>query len=45
MPLEWLEELKAGIPGARLEVVEESGHCSTLEQPERVTGLLRGWLQ
>jgi pimeloyl-ACP methyl ester carboxylesterase len=45
MPLAWLEELAGGIPGARLEVVEASGHCSTLEQPERVTGLLRGWLQ
>ena len=45
MPLEWLQELASGIPGARLEVVEASGHCSTLEQPERVTGLLRNWLQ
>ncbi len=39
------EELALGIPGARLEVIEASGHCSTLEQPERVTGLLRDWLQ
>jgi pimeloyl-ACP methyl ester carboxylesterase len=45
MPLDWLRELGAGIHGARLEVVEASGHCSTLEQPERVTGLLRDWLQ
>ncbi len=45
MPLEWLRELASGIPGARLEVIEASGHCSTLEQPERVTGLLRDWLQ
>jgi pimeloyl-ACP methyl ester carboxylesterase len=44
MPLEWLEELAGGIAGARLEVVEDCGHCSTLEQPERVTALLRGWL-
>jgi len=45
MPLEWLQELADGIPGARLAVVEASGHCSTIEQPERVTELLRGWLQ
>lgn len=44
MPLEWLEELAAGIAGARLAVVEDCGHCSTLEQPERVTALLRDWL-
>jgi len=45
MPLEWLQELADGIPGARLAVVEASGHCSTIEQPARVTELLRGWLQ
>ncbi len=45
MPLEWLRELALGIPGARFEVIEASGHCSSLEQPERVTGLLRDWLQ
>jgi len=45
MPLALLEELAGGIRGARLEVIEESGHCSTLEQPGRVTELLRGWLQ
>jgi pimeloyl-ACP methyl ester carboxylesterase len=44
MPLEWLQELAGGIRGARLEVVEASGHCSTLEQPERITGLLRDWM-
>jgi pimeloyl-ACP methyl ester carboxylesterase len=45
MALEWLEELAGGIRGARLAVVEACGHCSTVEQPERVTGLLRDWLQ
>ena len=44
MPVELLEELAHGIPGARLEVLEDSGHMSTLERPEAVTGLLRDWL-
>lgn len=45
MPVEWLEELARGIPGARLEVIEDCGHMATLEQPGRVTALLADWLQ
>jgi pimeloyl-ACP methyl ester carboxylesterase len=45
MPLEWLEELARGIPGARLEVIEGSGHMSSLEKPEEVARLLRRWLE
>ncbi|HEX4779405.1 MAG TPA: alpha/beta hydrolase [Usitatibacter sp.] len=44
MPLPILEELAAGIRGARLEVVDDSGHVSPLEQPEEVAQLLLGWL-
>jgi pimeloyl-ACP methyl ester carboxylesterase len=44
MPVELLEELAHGIPGARLEVLEDSGHMSTLERPDVVTRLLREWL-
>ncbi|MDT3670467.1 MAG: alpha/beta fold hydrolase [Aromatoleum sp.] len=43
-PLALHEEIAAGIDGARLEIVEECGHLSPLEQPERVTELLRDWL-
>jgi pimeloyl-ACP methyl ester carboxylesterase len=32
------------IPGARLEVVEECGHLSTLERPEMVVAAMRRWL-
>lgn len=32
------------IPGACLEIIEDCGHLSTLEKPEAVTALLRGWL-
>lgn len=45
MPLEVSEELARGIPGARLEMVEQCGHISSLEQPDAVTALLRAWIQ
>lgn len=43
-PLALHEEMAAGIPGARLEVVEEAGHLSPLEQPEAVNRALGDWL-
>jgi len=45
MPVEWLQELAAGIRGARLEVIEACGHMSTIERPGTVAGLLRAWLE
>jgi pimeloyl-ACP methyl ester carboxylesterase len=39
-PPERAREIVAGIPGARLAILEECGHLSTLEQPDRVTRLL-----
>jgi pimeloyl-ACP methyl ester carboxylesterase len=45
MPVAWLEELARGIPGARLEVIEECGHMSPLEQPAKLTALLGEWLR
>ena len=44
MPLELLEELADGIPGARLEVIDECGHAAMLEHPEKVTDALHVWL-
>lgn len=38
------EEMAALVPGARLEVLPDCGHLSTLEQPARVTEALRTWL-
>ena len=32
------------IPGARLEIVADAGHSSTVEQPEAITALLAGFL-
>lgn len=43
-PLERSQEIAAGIKGARLAVIEECGHLSTMERPQAVTALLRLWL-
>jgi pimeloyl-ACP methyl ester carboxylesterase len=43
-PLELSREISAAIAGSRLVVIAESGHLSTLEQPERVTSALVEWL-
>jgi pimeloyl-ACP methyl ester carboxylesterase len=43
-PVELHEEMAASIPGARLVLIEECGHLSTMEQPPAVTALLRQWL-
>jgi len=39
-----LEEIAAGIPAARLVLLERCGHLAPLEQPELVTRELRRWL-
>lgn len=36
--------MAAAVPNARLVLVEDCGHLSTLEQPEHVTVLLRTWV-
>lgn len=43
-PLEIHQAMAAAIPDARLVVVEECGHLSSLEQPESVTAALRTWI-
>jgi pimeloyl-ACP methyl ester carboxylesterase len=44
MPLEWLEELAAGIPGAHLEIIDKCGHMAALESPAKVAALIKKWL-
>lgn len=39
------ERIAAAVTGARLEVIQGSGHSSTLEQPEAVTVLIRDFLK
>ncbi len=43
-PLDRHEEMAAGIKGAKLEVIEECGHVSTMEKPEQVNRAMRRWL-
>lgn len=43
-PLARHEEMAAGIRGARLEIIEDCGHLSTLEKPAEVNVALRRWL-
>ncbi len=43
-PLAMTEEMAARIPDAKLVVVEECGHLSTLEQPNEVNAALEAWL-
>lgn len=43
-PVELSEEIAAGIPGAKLEIIPECGHLSTMERPAAVTRALEAWL-
>jgi pimeloyl-ACP methyl ester carboxylesterase len=43
-PVARSREMAAGIAGARLEIIPDCGHLSTMEKPEAVTRLLAGWL-
>lgn len=44
LPLARSEEMAAGIPGARLAVIEDCGHGAPRERPQAVTALLRYWV-
>jgi len=39
------EELQAGIPGAELAVIEDSGHMVPIEAPEALLALMLPWLE
>ncbi len=43
-PLAQHEEMRRAIPGARLEIIEQSGHMTTMEQPRAVSRALGRWL-
>jgi pimeloyl-ACP methyl ester carboxylesterase len=43
-PVEVHEEMAGTIDHARLAIIEDCGHMSTMEQPQAVTALLRNWL-
>lgn len=42
-PLAMSREIAAAIPGARLEIVEDCGHLSTMERPALVNAALLRW--
>jgi pimeloyl-ACP methyl ester carboxylesterase len=44
-PPELAREIAAGIPGSRLVTIPDSGHLSTLEQPQLVTSALVEWMR
>lgn len=39
------EAMAARVPGAQLEIIENCGHLSTIEQPEIVNRVLKNWLR
>jgi pimeloyl-ACP methyl ester carboxylesterase len=43
-PPELAREMTAAIPDARLAIIADCGHLSTLEQPDQVTTELTGWM-
>jgi len=43
-PLEPHEEIAAAIPNARLSVIDDCGHLSTMERPAAATAMMRDWL-
>jgi pimeloyl-ACP methyl ester carboxylesterase len=43
-PLEAAREIAADIPNSRLLVIENCGHLSTLERPDKVNPAMREWL-
>jgi pimeloyl-ACP methyl ester carboxylesterase len=43
-PAEIVREIAEGIKGARLDFIDDSGHLTPLEQPEKVNKIMKGWL-
>jgi pimeloyl-ACP methyl ester carboxylesterase len=44
-PPEVMEEIAAGIPAAKLVLLDRCGHLAPLEQPEAVTAAMAEWLK
>jgi pimeloyl-ACP methyl ester carboxylesterase len=43
-PPDLLHEIGVGVRNCHVEIIENCGHLSVLEQPERVNALMREWL-
>ncbi|MDX2028354.1 MAG: alpha/beta fold hydrolase [Alphaproteobacteria bacterium] len=44
-PPEIVQEIADGIPGAKLNFIENCGHLSALERPEEIVELMKRWLK
>lgn len=44
-PLELAQALAVEVPHARLHIIENSGHLAPMEQPQRLAGILAGWVE
>lgn len=44
IPVEFSREIADGIAGAKLVIIPDAGHLSSIEQPERVNATLVSWL-
>jgi pimeloyl-ACP methyl ester carboxylesterase len=44
-PPELAKEIAGGISGARLTIIPDCGHLSTLEKPDAVNAALASWLE
>jgi pimeloyl-ACP methyl ester carboxylesterase len=44
-PPDLSREIAQGIPGARLAIIPDCGHLSTIEQPDPVNAALIDWLR
>ena len=38
------QQMASAIPGSRLAIIPDSGHMSTMEQPEAVAAAMRDWM-
>jgi len=45
VPLPLSQQLEAGIPGSRLEIISGTGHLSNLEKPDEYNAIVRGFLR
>ena len=43
-PVDVMREIADGIPGSKFDVLQDCGHLSSLEQPEKVNGVIIRWL-
>ena len=43
-PPEYAREMHSLVPGSRLEVVPDAGHCAPFEKPETVNAILAAWI-